>query len=178
MSLKGFPMVVLMWTVLMLCHPFFKRETRKLRPMRMFYLSSSSVMSSLPMATFMQVAFLSWNLMLALTSSTLAPRSSFWETTYGNIPILFKTGPKAVGIFFTRESLAIRTEYFLAHFLISFLSLLNVFKPSKSIVSTFSPFSLAICKCLASPIRQIFNPFLGMCGSLTVPANLLSFYGS
>jgi len=48
--------------------------------------SSSSVMSTLPTATPIQRTFLSWNLMVDLTSVILAERSSLWETGVGNLP--------------------------------------------------------------------------------------------
>merc|ERR1719473_1880515 len=49
-----------------------------------------------------------------LTSSIFLAIGSFLVTGAGNIPILLRTGPRTVGIFLTRESVAKRTEYFLA----------------------------------------------------------------
>lgn len=80
-SLNGFPIVVLMWTDLRFCHPFLRRDTKKLSPKRMFYLICSSDCCSLPIATAMHVTFLSWNLTEALTSSTFCLRGSECVTT-------------------------------------------------------------------------------------------------
>lgn len=52
----------------------------------MLEMSSSSVMPTLPTATPRQRTFLSWNLMVDLTSVTLASKSSAWETGVGNLP--------------------------------------------------------------------------------------------
>lgn len=139
MSLYGFPMVVLMWTDLRLCHPFFKRETKKLRPIKIFCLICSSVCFSFPMATAKHVTFLSWNLTEALVSSTFCLSFSACETTCGNIPILLRTGPKTTGIFLTRESVARRIVYCLAHFLMGFFSLLNFLRESRSTTSISRP---------------------------------------
>jgi len=177
-SLYDFPIVVLMCTDFRLFHPFFRREAKKLIAIRKLALISSSDIFSFPMATFMQTAFLSWNLMLALVSSTFYLRSSLWVTTCGNIPILLRMGPNTTGIFLTRVSEARSTWYFLAHFLTSFLSLLKFLRESNSITSISRFLSLASWICLASPMRQTLNLGLGMLGSLTVPANLLSFWGS
>jgi hypothetical protein len=65
-----------MLMVLRLCHPFLSKEERKLSAITMFYLSSSSVISSFPAATFMQVTFLSYHLTEALTSSSFLARGS------------------------------------------------------------------------------------------------------
>ena len=63
-------MVLLMLTDLRLCHPFLRRETRKLIDIMMFDLSSSSVMVAEPTAVARQVTFLSWNLTEERMSST------------------------------------------------------------------------------------------------------------
>jgi len=52
----------------------------------MLEMSWSSVMPTLPTATPMQRTFLSWNLMVDLTSVILLWRSSLWETGVGNLP--------------------------------------------------------------------------------------------
>ena len=52
----------------------------------MFEISSSSVMPTLPTATPRQSTFLSWNLIVDLTSVILAFRSSLWESGVGNLP--------------------------------------------------------------------------------------------
>ena len=48
--LKDFPIVVLMWRLLKLCHPFFNNEVKKLIDKLRFYLISSSLNSSVPIA--------------------------------------------------------------------------------------------------------------------------------
>lgn len=55
----------------------------------MFPIRSSSVISTFPTATPMQRTFLSWNLMVDLTSVILALRSSLWETGVGNLPAMY-----------------------------------------------------------------------------------------
>jgi len=75
-TLTDDPIVVLILIDLRLCHPFFNREERKLRAITIFCLSSSSVISSCPAATFMQVTFLSYHLTEALTSSSFLARGS------------------------------------------------------------------------------------------------------
>ena len=52
----------------------------------MFEMSSSSVMLTLPTATPKQSTFFSWNLIVDLTSVTLAARSSLWPMGVGNLP--------------------------------------------------------------------------------------------
>jgi len=101
-------MLALMVKLPTFCHPFFRRETtekmvricspnqntkmgwvdelQKLIDSMMLEISSSSVMPTLPTATPMQRTFLSWNLMVDLTSVILAERSSLWETGVGNFP--------------------------------------------------------------------------------------------
>lgn len=56
----------------------------------MLATSSSWVMPTLPTATPRHRTFLSWNLMVDLTSVTLADRSSLWETGVGNLPARIK----------------------------------------------------------------------------------------
>merc|ERR1712127_1034323 len=48
----------------------------------------------------------------------------------GNLPALFKPGPKSLGICRIKASEAKKASYFLANFLTSFLSLFNFFKSS------------------------------------------------
>ena len=75
-SLMALDMVLLMLTDLRLCHPFFRRETKKLSDIMMLVLSSSSVMVAFPTAEAKQVTFFSWNLTEERTSSTLLTRVS------------------------------------------------------------------------------------------------------
>ena len=147
--------------------------------MTMLALSSSVVISSLPTATFKLVTFLSYHLTEPLTSSIFLAIGSFLVTGAGNIPILLRTGPRTVGIFLTRESVANKQLYFLAHFLMSFLSLLNFLRKSMVTTSTFvNSAALASSECFSSAMKQIFKFGLAQFGSLTVPAKRLSFYGS
>jgi hypothetical protein len=68
-----------------------------------------------------------------LTSSTFSNGFSLSVIIRGNLPILTKTLPKSLGIYFIKDSEAIRQSKGFAHFLMSFLSLLNFFNPSTSI---------------------------------------------
>lgn len=52
--------------------------------------------------------------MVALVSSTLPVRESWWETGVGNFPALFRPGPRSLGICLINESEAKKAEYFLA----------------------------------------------------------------
>jgi hypothetical protein len=113
-----------------------------------------------------------------LTSSSFLASGSWWVTGWGNIPILFNTGPRTTGIFLTKASVARRVVYFLAHFLISFLSLLNFLRLSRVVTSTSRFYAATSSACFWSAIKQILIFGLGMFGSLTEPTNLLSFYGS
>jgi len=176
MSLYGLPMVVLMVKLLMLFHPFLSIATKKLIELIKFSSIWAGVNFSLPTATAKQRTFLSWNLTDDLISSILSASGCWWVMTCGYIPILVKVGPNTLGIFLERVSVAKRIWYFLAHFLMSFLSLLNFFKPSKSMQS--SPKALASSTCWTSPITQVLILVLQRCPSLMVPENLLSFFGS
>merc|ERR1719469_86825 len=103
----------------------------------------------------MQVTFLSWNFTEARRSWTERIRGWLWETVTGNFWILLRTGPQTTGTFLMTVSEAMRISHFLAHFLMTFLSLL----------------------CFSSAIMQILRLGRGMLGSLTVPTKRLSFYG-
>jgi len=124
----------------------------------MLPISSSSVMPTLPTATPMQRTFFSWNLIVDLTSVTLAARSSAWDTGVGNLPAtkcvsyettslmrknlpLERPGPKRRGICLIKASEAKKASYLRASFLMSFLFLLSFFKSSADIAST--PWCLA-----------------------------------
>ena len=58
--------------------------------------------------------FFSWNLMVALVSSTFVTRESWCEIGVGNFPALFKPGPKILGICLIKESDARKALYFFA----------------------------------------------------------------
>lgn len=61
--------------------------------------------------------------------------------TVGNIPILFNILPNNFGTYLIKDSEQIKISNYLAHFFISFLSLLNFLSPSTSI--DYTPYSLA-----------------------------------
>lgn len=65
--------------LLMFCHCFFRRETRKLTASVMFAMISSSAMFTLPTATAMHITFFSWNLIVAFVSSTACARKTSEE---------------------------------------------------------------------------------------------------
>ena len=123
-------MDVLMWRVLILCQPFLRRETKKLIDVATFCLICSSVMLTFPTLVPIQRTFLRANLTVCLCSLTFSMMLSFSPMVSGYLPILTKMLPSSFGINFIRDSLASKISYGLAHFLISFLSLLNFFKPS------------------------------------------------
>ena len=56
----------------------------------MFEISSSSDMPTFPTATPKHSTFLSWNLMVDLTSVIFAAKSSLWEIGVGNLPAIGK----------------------------------------------------------------------------------------
>jgi hypothetical protein len=129
-------MEVLICKVLIFCQPFFNKETKKLTDILIFCLSSSSVILTVPTAVPIQRTFFNWNLTVCLISLTLSSTFSFSPKATGNFPILVKTLPSNLGICFIKDSEAIKTSKGLHHFLISFLSLLNFFKPSTSMLAT------------------------------------------
>lgn len=170
--------VLLMWTLFMLCHPFLRRETKKLIDIMMLVLSSSSLMVIEPTAAARQVTFFSCHFTEARTSSTLPRRGSLWETTCGNMLILLRIGPTTTGTFLRTVSEARRREYFFAHPLTSFLSLLNFFRNSRSTTSMSILLLATSSLCFSSAIMQILSWGRGLKGRRTEPTNLLSFWGS
>ena len=72
-SLWTGPMVDLTWRLFTFCQCFFSSDTRKFMARWMFWTSSSSVISTFPMATLRHSTFFIWNLMVDLRSST------FWD---------------------------------------------------------------------------------------------------
>ena len=54
----------------------------------MFEISSSSDMPTFPTATPKHSTFLSWNLIVDLTSVIFAAKSSLWEIGVGNLPAI------------------------------------------------------------------------------------------
>lgn len=139
----------------------------------MLATSSSWVMPTLPTATPRQRTFLSWNLMVARTSVTLAAKSSPWETGVGNLPakgaqkVSFKNpffwfvfedgenvpldrpGPNRRGICLMRPSEATKASYLRASFLMSFLFLFSFLRSSADMPSM--PWCLARSRSCWSP---------------------------
>ena len=114
--------------------------------------------------------------MVYLISAILSATFSESAMTVGNIPILDKMLPNNFGTFFIKASEQINESYFLAHFLIYFLSLLNLVKPSSLIQPSL--LALASSQCFMLPMTPIFKFGLGTCGNLMEPVNLLSLSGS
>ena len=104
--------------------------------------------------------FFIWNLMVLFKSLTLSMMSSPWVNKEGNLPALFKPGPKSLGICLIKDSEARKASYFFANFLTSFFCLFNFFKSSALMNGT--PFSLASSQCCWSPKTQTENLGLGM----------------
>ena len=100
-------MVVLMCKVLMLCHPFFNKETKKLMDKAKFYLSYSSFISAVPTPLPRHKTFFNCHLRVPLTSFTLASTCSVSYITMGNFPILLRTLPNNLGIYLIKDSEAI-----------------------------------------------------------------------
>lgn len=125
-------MEVLICSVPTFCHPFFISDTKKLIDIVRFCLMLSSLASTLPMAVPKQEAFLDWNFTVCFNSSILAVIFSPSARVTGNLFILTRTLPKSLVVCLATESLASRTSYFLAHFLILVLSLLKALRPSTS----------------------------------------------
>lgn len=126
------PMVVFRWRVPTFCQPFFIKETKKLMAIVMFCLRVSSPVSTVPIAVPKHAAFFDWNLTVCLSSSIFEVIFSPSAKLMGKRPILTNTLPKSLVTCFPTESLAKRTSYFFAHFLILVLSLLNALRPSTS----------------------------------------------
>lgn len=121
-----------MYRVPTFCHPFFINDTKKLIDIVKFCLISSSDCSTLPIAVPKHEAFFDWNLTVCLTSLILSRSFSPSAKATGNLPSLTKTLPSNFVTCLATESDAKRTSYFLHHFLIFVLSLLNAFNPSTS----------------------------------------------
>lgn len=137
----------------------------------MLATSSSWVMPTLPTATPRQRTFLSWNLMVDLTSLTLEAMSSLWETGVGNLPAVWvisilyqkaggheeqrgnipleRPGPKRRGICLMRPSEARKASYLRASFLMSFLFLFSFLRSSADMASM--PWCLARSRSCWSP---------------------------
>lgn len=60
------------------------------------------------------LTFFNWNLIVALVSSTLPLIESEWDIGVGNLPALFKPGPRIFGICLINVSEARKALYFLA----------------------------------------------------------------
>ena len=110
-----------MYKALTFCQFFLSNDTRKLTAKWMLYTSSSSVIFTWPTATARHSTFFIWNLIVDFTSSTLATMFSLWVSKEGNLPALFRPGPRIRGICLIRDSEAKKASYFLASFLTSFL---------------------------------------------------------
>jgi len=175
-NLTGFPIVALICNVLIFCHPFFNKETKKLTDILIFCLNSSSVIANVPTAVPIQRTFFNWNLTVDLISFTFSSTFSFSPRASGNLLILFKIFPNNFGICFINESLANKVWNGLAHFFTNFLSLLNFFNPSTSMQSILAFW--ACSQWAAVPIIAIFFFGAGTFGNLIAPVNLLSLSGS
>ena len=97
------------------CQFFLSRDTKKLIDNMTLATIWSSVMSMWPTATPRHRTFLSWNLMVLLTSTTLLFRSSLCEIGVGNLPALERPGPSRRGICLMRASDATKASYFYEH---------------------------------------------------------------
>lgn len=115
----------------------------------MFCLRFSSVRLTLPIAVPKQDAFFDWNLTVCFNSSILAVIFSPSAKATGKRPILTKTLPKSLVTCFPTDSEARRTSYFLAHFLIFVLSLLNALRPSTSMYGMLLAVASSMCAALA-----------------------------
>lgn len=160
----------------------------------MLPINSSSVIPTLPTATPMQSTFLSWNLMVDLTSLILLFRSSACETGAGNFPALERPGPRRRGICLMRASEARKASYLRASsvqplisrriapttgeyiLLMSFLFLFSFLRSSALMASV--PWCLARSISCWSPRTQTLMRGRGIVGSLTVPEKRLSRWGS
>ena len=77
---------------------FLNKDTRKLRAEMILYTTSSSVIVRWPTVTARHSTFFIWNWMVDFTSSTLATMFSLWVSKEGNLPGLFRPGPRIHGI--------------------------------------------------------------------------------
>lgn len=96
-------MELLMCKLPTFCQFFLRRETKKLIDNMTLAVIWSSVISTCPMATPRHSTFLSWNLMVDLTSFNLLLRSSACEMGVGNLPAKIGSGSKiSTGLVGTR----------------------------------------------------------------------------
>ena len=92
------PMVLLMYKAWTFCQFFLSSDNRKLTAKWMFYTNSSPVIFTWSSATVRHSTFFIWNLIVDLTSSTLATMFLLWVKKEGNLPALFRPGPRIRGI--------------------------------------------------------------------------------
>merc|ERR1719188_1438559 len=93
-----------------------------------FILISSAVMPTLPMATPMHNTFFNWNLTLLRISVTLVSKLSECVTNVGNLPALFRPGPRRRGIWGMRTCDARNPSKDWANFFTNFLFLFSFFQ--------------------------------------------------
>merc|ERR1719356_338167 len=123
-------MVLLIVKRLILFQFFLSKDTKKLIAIKVFCLSSSGDMLTLPTATPMQRTFFNWNFTWLRISVTLVSKASECWTIVGNLPALFKPGPSNLGICGTSTWEAKKASKDWANFFTSFLFLLSFFKSS------------------------------------------------
>lgn len=128
-----FPIDVFMCNVPTFCHPFFINDTKKFIPIVRFCRMFSAPKSTFPIDVPKHAAFFDWNFIVCLISNILSTTLSPSVIAIGNFPIFTSTFPNSLVVCLATESEASKISYFLAHFLIFTLSLLNALSPSTSI---------------------------------------------
>lgn len=142
-SLVGLPIVALRLMDLMFNHPFGNKETKKLIALTTFCLRSSSAKVSTPTAVPIQETFLVLNLTDLKSSSIFLGTESASATWIGSLATDPKAFPMSLMTFLLMLEETKIKSYFLAHFMIAFLSLLKSLSPSISMCS--SPLSIHSC---------------------------------
>merc|ERR1719334_1296046 len=104
-------MVDLMYRERTFCQFFLSSETRKLTLRMMLLTNSSDVILTWPTATARHNTFFIWNLMVPRTSSILLGMGSLWVSRVGNLPALFRPGPRILGICLISDSDARKASY-------------------------------------------------------------------
>merc|ERR1719305_988566 len=104
-----------MYTTLMFCQFFLRSDARKLHASFTFALTA---------------ALSIWNLMVAMMVLAFSVMSSEEVSSVGNLPALFRPGPRRRGIFLMSVSDDRKASYCAANFFTIFLFLLNFLRSS------------------------------------------------
>lgn len=149
------PIVVLTVILLIFYQPLGNNEAKKLIDLLTFYLIYSTSSVSTPTDYASHAFFLTLSLIVHNNSLNFSSTVSFSDIGTGNFPIEVTCLPISLVTFLESDSDTKRTSNFLAHFLISFDSLLNFLRSSTLSASILSALAYSICA--ITPITHTDN---------------------